>query len=36
MKADLRRVKGVGEAAEAIILEILRTGSSSHYERLIS
>ncbi|MFC2068694.1 radical SAM protein [Chloroflexota bacterium] len=36
MKADLKRIKGVGEAAEAIILEILRTGSSSYYEQLMS
>jgi DNA repair photolyase len=36
MKADLRRIKGVGEAAEAIILEILQTGSSSYYEQLMS
>jgi len=36
MKADLRKIKGVGEAAEAIILETLRTGSSSYYEQLMS
>ena len=36
MKADLRSIKGVGEAAEAIILEILRSGRSSYYEQLIS
>lgn len=36
MKAELRRIKGVGESAEAIILEILRTGSSSYYEQLMS
>ncbi len=35
VKAELRRIKGVGEAAEAIILEILRTGGSSYYEQLI-
>jgi DNA repair photolyase len=36
MKAELRKIKGVGEAAEAIILEILRTGRSSYYEQLMS
>ena len=36
MKADLRRIKGVGEAAEAIILEILQTGNSSYYKQLVS
>lgn len=36
MKGDLKRIEGVGEAAEAIILEILRTGSSSYYEQLMS
>jgi len=36
MKANLRKIKGVGEAAEAIILETLRTGSSSYYEQLMS
>jgi len=36
VKAELRRIKGVGEAAEAIILKILRTGGSSYYEQLIS
>jgi DNA repair photolyase len=36
IKTDLRRIKGVGEAAEAIILEILRTGNSSYYEQLVS
>ena len=36
MKEGLRSIKGVGEAAEGIILEILRTGSSSYYEQLMS
>jgi DNA repair photolyase len=36
MKENLRSIKGVGEAAEAIILEILRSGRSSYYEQLIS
>ncbi len=36
IKADLRKIKGVGEAAEAIILEILQIGSSSYYEQLMS
>ena len=36
VKADLRNIKGVGEAAETVALEILRTGGSSYYERLIS
>lgn len=36
MKADLRKINGVGEAAEAIILDILRSGSSSYYESLMS
>ena len=36
MKADLRKIKGVGRSAEVIILDILTTGSSSYYERLMS
>jgi len=36
VKAELRKIKGVSEAAEAIILEILRTGGSSYYEQLVS
>ena len=36
LRADLKRIKGVGEAAEAIILEIIQTGHSSYYERLTS
>jgi DNA repair photolyase len=36
MKADLRRIKGVGETVEAVILEILRTGNSSYYQQLVS
>jgi hypothetical protein len=35
MKADLRKIKGVGKAAEVIILDILRTGTSSYYEHLM-
>ncbi len=36
MKLDLRSIKGVDEAAEAVILEILCAGSSSYYEELMS
>ena len=36
MKAELTKIKGVGEAAQPITLEILRTGSSFCYEQLMS
>jgi DNA polymerase/3'-5' exonuclease PolX len=36
MKGELRKLKGVGEAVESIILEILETGSSSYYEQLLT
>ncbi len=36
IKAELRTIKGVGEAAEAVILEILQTDNSSYYEQLMS
>jgi DNA polymerase/3'-5' exonuclease PolX len=35
MKGELRKIKGVGEAAESIILVILDTGGSSCYEQLM-
>jgi DNA repair photolyase len=35
MKGELRKIKGVGEKAEGIILEILQTGTSSYYEQLL-
>jgi DNA repair photolyase len=35
MKTSLTTLKGVGTATEKIILEILKTGSSSYYERLM-
>jgi len=34
MKRELRTLKGVGEATERIILEILETGTSSYYRKL--
>ncbi len=36
MKKELRKLKGVGPTTERIILEILETGSSSYYEKLLS
>lgn len=35
MKAELQKLKGVGKTTEAIIKEILETGSSSYYEKLM-
>ena len=35
MKGNLRSLKGVGKVTESIIREILRTGTSSYYERMI-
>jgi len=36
MKTNLRNIGGVGSFTEKIILEILETGSSSYYEKLLS
>jgi len=36
MKKKLREIKGVGPTTERLILEILETGSSSYYERLLT
>ena len=36
MKEDLRQIRGVGSTTERIILEILETGSSSYYEKLLT
>ncbi len=36
LRGDLQRLKGVGKTTERIILEILETGTSSYYEKLIS
>ena len=35
MKGNLQDLKGVGAVTERIILEILETGTSSYYERLL-
>jgi DNA repair photolyase len=35
MRSELRKIKGVGEKAADIILEILQTGTSSFYEQLL-
>ena len=35
MKGNLQKLKGVGKITEGIILEILETGSSSYYEKLL-
>lgn len=36
IKNELRQIKGVGEVTERIILEILNTGNSSYYEKLLT
>jgi len=36
MKRELKRINGVGKATEKIILEILETGSSSYYKKLLT
>ena len=36
IKGSLRQLKGVGPITEKIILEIINTGSSSYYEKLMS
>ncbi|MCK4233052.1 hypothetical protein KAX75_01370, partial [candidate division WOR-3 bacterium] len=35
MKGDLQKLKGVGRTTERIILEILETGSSSYYKKML-
>jgi DNA polymerase/3'-5' exonuclease PolX len=34
LENDLRKIKGVGNVTERIILEIIKTGTSSYYEKL--
>ena len=36
MKGELQKLKGVGKVTEGIILEILETGSSSYYKKLLT
>ncbi len=36
MRNELQKLKGVGAAAESIILEILETGGSSYHEKLLT
>jgi DNA repair photolyase len=36
MKHDLQHIKGVGKVTEKIILEILETGTSTYYEKLLT
>ncbi|MBN2100065.1 MAG: radical SAM protein [Dehalococcoidia bacterium] len=36
MKGDLRKVRGVDETVECVVLEILDMGKSSYYEQLLS
>jgi len=36
IKNELRQIKGVGKVTERIILEILNTGNSSYYEKLLT
>jgi len=35
MKGELQKIKGVSKTVEPVILEILETGSSSYYEKLL-
>lgn len=35
MKGELRKLKGVGRTTEVIIREILETGSSGYYEKML-
>jgi len=35
MKGELRKIKGVSKTVEPVILEIIETGSSSYYEKLL-
>jgi DNA polymerase/3'-5' exonuclease PolX len=36
MKGELRKIKGVGRTTEDIIHEILETGSSGYYEKMLN
>ncbi len=36
LKEDLKKINGIGPTTERIILEILKTGSSSYYEKLLT
>jgi DNA polymerase/3'-5' exonuclease PolX len=36
MKGDLRKLKGVNETAERMVLEILETGKSSLHEQMLA
>ena len=36
MKRESKRINGVGKVTESIILEILKTGSSSYYKKLLA
>jgi hypothetical protein len=36
LKGEFRKIKGVNQAIEPVILEILETGSSSYYENLMA
>ncbi len=35
MKFNLQEIKGVGKVTDGIILEILETGTSKYYEKLL-
>jgi DNA polymerase/3'-5' exonuclease PolX len=35
MKSDLQKIKGVGPKTEQIISEIINTGSSKYFEKLM-
>ena len=35
MRGELQKIKGVSKAVEPVILEILETGSSAYYEKLL-
>ncbi|MCK5258497.1 MAG: hypothetical protein KAJ69_03170, partial [Thermoplasmatales archaeon] len=36
MNGELQKLKGVGKVTEGIILEILETGRSSYYKKLLT
>jgi DNA repair photolyase len=36
IKRELKKIKGVGKVTESIILEILKTGNSSYYKKLLT
>jgi len=36
MKGSLTKIKGVGKTTESIIMEILETGNSSYYKKLLA